>query len=724
MNEARQDPRPVNKLSLPRPFLNFIPVFSLILATLWVYWPVLNSEFINLDDNLYVTDNLMVQRGLTLENVIWAFTNTSTGFWHPFTWLSHMLDCQLFGLNPGPHHLTSLLFHLANTLLLFWVLSRMTGRPWASTFIAALFALHPLHVESVAWVSERKDVLSTFFWFLTLGTYLRYVEQPGIHRYLLVLFSFTLGLMSKAMLVTLPFVLLLLDYWPLGRFLFKQNSGGPLLPRPGVAPNQGLSPLRLIQEKTPLWILSGAWCVLTFFAEKSLGALGGLESIPLGIRIANAISSYGFYLGKTIWPRNLAVFYPYPELIPLWPAILSGLFLIVLSFIVIRYAFSNPYLFVGWFWYLGTLVPVIGLVPVGSHAMADRFTYIPLVGPFIMIAMGGSDFLMGWRHRKITLAVSAGLALSFFSVATRQQVALWQKSITLFEHTVSITSNNYFGHNNLGVALAQQGKIQEAIVHYTRALQINPNFTDAHNNLGNFLARQGKIQEAAAHYTQALRSNPHSWQAYFNLAVLQAQQGKIQEAIVSYSRALEIDPDFAEAHYNLGILLTQQGNNQEAIAHYTQTLRIKRDYAEAHINLAQLLERQGKIHAAITHYRQGLRINPDYALAHYNLANLLTSQGKFQEAATHYVQALRINPDYAEAHNNLGNTLLHQGKFQEAIPHFSEAIRIKSALAEAHFSLAVAYTMTGKRESAEEEYRILKILNPDLANTLLKKIGG
>jgi len=392
----------------------FFPILFLVVATLLVFWPVLNSEFINLDDGVYVTNNPNVQRGLTLENVKWAFTDTSAGFWHPLTWLSHMLDCQLFGLNPGAHHLTNLLFHLANTLLLFWVLKRMTGRPGASTFIAALFALHPLHVESVAWVSERKDVLSTFFWILTMGLYLRYVEQPGIHRYLLVLLSFTLGLMSKAMLVTLPFVLLLLDYWPLGRLLFKQDSKSSLLPDPGMAHYQRLSPLRLVREKIPLLILSGTWCVLTFFAEKSLGAIGGLGTIPLGTRLANAISSYGLYLERTIWPRNLAVFYPYPDTIPLGQVIMGGFLLVGLSCIVIRYALSRPYLSVGWLWYLGTLVPVIGLVPVGSHVMADRYTYVPLIGLFIMIAMGLPDL---WVWFFPSLAWQAGSRLAYGTIA-------------------------------------------------------------------------------------------------------------------------------------------------------------------------------------------------------------------------------------------------------------------------------------------------------------------
>jgi Flp pilus assembly protein TadD len=635
----------------------FFPILFLVVATVLVFWPVLHSEFINLDDGVYVIDNLIVQRGLTLENVIWAFSDTSAGFYHPLTWLSHMLDCQLFGLNPGAHHLTNLLFHLANTLLLFWVLTRMTGRPGASTFIAALFALHPLHVESVAWVSERKDVLSTFFWILTMALYLRYVEQPGIHRYLLVLLSFTLGLMSKAMLVTLPFVLLLLDYWPLGRFLFKQDSKSSLLPGPGIAHHQGLSLFHLVREKIPLWILSATWCALTFFAEKSLGAIGDLEDIPLGIRLANAISSYGLYLERMIWPRNLAVYYPFPDMIPIGPVIMGGLLLVGLSCIVIRYALSRPYLFVGWFWYLGTLVPVIGLVPVGSHALADRYTYIPLIGPFIMIALGGSDFLMGWRHRKNVLAVSAGLALSFLGVTTRQQVALWHNSITLFDHTLSVTTGNLVIHNNLGCVLKRQGKFQEAAAHYTKALQINPNYAEPYNNLGTVLDQQGKTQEAAAHYTKALQIKPDYAEPHINLGIILIQQGKIQEAAAHFTKALQIKPNNARAYNNMGTLLDQQGKTQEAAAHFTKALQINPNYAEPHIHLGIILARQGKIQEAMAHYTKALQINPDYAEPHNNLGIILARQGKIQEAAAHFTKALQIKPDYAEARNNLKKLL-------------------------------------------------------------------
>ena len=602
------------------------------MATLFLFWPVRNSEFINFDDDAYVYDNPQVKAGLTLKGVIWAFTTTHMGNRHPLTWLSHMLDCEFYGLNPGAHHLTSLLFHIANTLLLFWVLKRMTGRLWPSSFVAALFALHPLHVESVAWVAERKDVLSTFFWMLTLWTYVRYTERPGLNRYLLVILFFVLGLLSKPMLVTLPFVLLLLDYWPLGRFSFGRGGVNPPNPKPSRGRNQGSFPLHLVLEKVPFFVLSAISSVLTFFAQGR--AVGSLQRYPLETRIGNALVSYLTYIGKMIWPHPLAVFYPHPGMLPIWQVAGAGLLLVCGSILVVRAAGKYPYFLVGWLWYLGTLVPVIGLVQVGSQGMADRYTYVPLIGLFIMVAMGVPDALKAWRHRKIALIVSAGLVLSFFITVARLQVYRWQTSTILFEHTLAVTANNFLIHNNLGTFLEKQGKIQEAAAHYTQALRIKPNYAEAHNNLGNFLDKEGKIEEAAAHYTEALR----------------------------------IKPNYAEAHNNLGLLLARQGKLEEASAHYTQALRIKPNYAEAHNDLGNLLAKEGKLEEASAHYTQALRIKPDYAEAHNNLGVLLAKEGKIEEASAHYTQALRIKPDYAEPTTTWEMFWPRRGRLKRLLP--------------------------------------------------------
>ena len=756
--KGRGDP-PQRKLpSFRRHVLKFLIALFLIVSIFAVFWQVRTHEFLKYDDQIYVTDNPHVKAGLTLKGILWAFTATHAGNWHPLTWLSHMLDCQLYGLRPAGHHLTSLVFHIASALLLFLVLSQMTGTLWRSGFVAALFAFHPLHVESVAWAAERKDVLSAFFWMLTMWAYVRYAERPGLNRYLLVLLWFVLGLLSKPMLVTLPFVLLLVDYWPLGRFQFGQPSGHHKLSTHNSKDtgDQRSFALRLVLEKVPFFALAAVSSFLTFLAQRGGGAVASLGLLPLETRVANALVSYVSYIGKMIWPYRLAVFYPYPETFPMWQVAGAGLLLGCVSFLVILAARRRPYLMVGWLWYLGTLVPVIGLVQVGEQAMADRYTYMPLIGLFIMIAMGVPDMLSGWRYRRIGMAISAGLLLSIFMIVTWLQVRYWQNGVTLFEHSLEVTANNSISqfslgialddqgktdeaiahytealrikpdnveaHYNLGIALAQRGKNQEAVAHFTEALQIKPDHANAHNNLGLILAQQGKTPEAIAHYKEALRIDPNNADAHNNLGIILGRQGKTQEAIAHYTEALRIDPDNADAHNNLGIILAQQGKNGEALAHFTEALRIKPDYAEVYNNLGIILAQQGKNQEAIPHFIKALQIKPDYANARNNLGLALARQGKNQEAIAYFAEALRIAPHNANAHNNLGLALAQQGRNQEAITHFTEALRIKPDYAEAHINLGLAYLTIGNKSSALEEYKILVKINPNLANILHQKI--
>lgn len=589
----------------------------LIFTTLVVFHQLPRHDFINLDDNLLVYENPQVLAGLTKGGFIWAFTRFHAEYWHPVTWLSHMLDCQLFGLRPGMHHLTSLLFHLANSVLLLLVLRKMTGALWRSAFVAALFALHPLHVESVAWVAERKDVLSGFFWFLTIWAYAYYAERPGLNRYLLVLLSFALGLMAKPMVVTLPFVLLLLDYWPLGRMqLHNVNTEDDLtITRSPVS--------RLVWEKIPLFALTAVMIVATIVVQEKVGALKALEEFSLKTRIANALVSYISYIAKMIWPYNLAVYYPYPGTIPIWQASGAGLLLICLSVVVIRAAKNRPYLPVGWFWYLGTLVPVIGLIQVGSQAMADRYTYLSLIGLFIMIAWGVPSLMEGWRHRQTVLAISTTVLLLGFIMCTWLQVRHWENSVTLFQHTVNVTTRNHFAHNNLGVALTRRGRLDEAISHYSEALRIKPNAAEVHNNLANALAARGNAEEAVSHYYEALRVNPDYARAHNNLGNALAGLGRVDKAIDHYQEALRIKPDYAAAHYNLGNVLLSQGSIEEAIRHYKEVLTIRRGWAGAHNNLGFALEKRGRLQEAISHYKEALRLEPDYAKAKDNLERVL-----------------------------------------------------------------------------------------------------
>jgi tetratricopeptide (TPR) repeat protein len=643
----------------------------LILATLAVFHQLPSHDFVNYDDDLFVYENPQVRNGFSKEGVIWAFTSFSPDYWKPLSWLSHMLDCELFGLRPGMHHLTNLLLHVANTVLLLLVLNRISGALWPSSFVAALFALHPLHVESVAWVAERKDVLGAFFWFLTIWAYSRYVDRPLFGRYLLVLLLFALGIMAKPMVVTLPFVLLLLDYWPLERM---QLHSMKLKGERGMKQS---SAFRLVCEKIPLFVLSGAITVVTIIAQRQVGALKSIEAYPLTLRIANALVSYISYIGKMVWPHKLAVFYPYPTAIPLWQSAGAGLLLIIVTVLFMKAAANRPYLVVGWLWYLVTLLPVIGLVQVGGQAMADRYTYLSLIGLFIIIAWGVPSLLAGWRQGKKAIALASAVLLLGFVTCSVLQVRYWRDSVSLFRHTDKVTSNNDVAHNHLGIALASQGKLEEAMSHYAAALRIKPREQYVHSNLGIALVRQGRLQEAIVHYEEALRIRPDFALAHNNLGNALATQGKLEEAMSHFSEALRSKPDFAEAHNNLGNALAIQGKFEEAMNHFSEALRSKPDYAGAHNNLGNAFAMQGKLEEAMNHYSEAARINPEHAQAHNNLGNMLAMQGRLDEAARYYSEALSIKPNYARAHYNLANTLAEMGRLDEAIGHYSEALRIK-----------------------------------------------
>jgi Flp pilus assembly protein TadD len=592
----------------------------LVLAaiTLLVFGQTVHHDFFDYDDNVYVYENAPVAGGLTLSGVLWAFTHVHSSNWHPLTWISHMLDCQLYGLNPGGHHLTSVLLHTATAIMLFLVLRRMTGFLWRSAFVAAVFAIHPLRVESVAWVSERKDVLSGLFFMLTLWAYARYVRGrsgvenrgPGapaipapecrlsICDYGLVLLFFALGLMCKPMLVTLPLVLLLLDYWPLNRF---------------PPPENGSVPWRLIAEKIPLLALSGASCIATLIAQA--GARSPLGRISLSLRVGNAAISYVTYLGQTFWPSGLAVLYPFsPQDVGAVRVMLSLVLLagISLGVLVLR---RRPYLMTGWLWYLVMLVPAIGIVWVGTQARADRYTYLPQIGVSLMLTWAAADLAAGWRRRRLVLGSSAALILVALVFCAHTQASYWRNSETLWTHTLACTSDNIIAHNNLGNELTRKGEVDEAIAHYHTALQIKPDYAEAHYNLAEALLKKGSVDEAIVHYQAALR----------------------------------IDPGYFDACNNLGNALMRTGCVDEAITHYQRALQIQPDSAGAHVNLGNALVGRGRVDEAITHYRRALQINPDFALAHYNLSKVLFQKGEVEEATTHYRRAVQINPDFAAA---------------------------------------------------------------------------
>jgi Flp pilus assembly protein TadD len=559
----------------------FICLF-LVAVTLAVFWPVKNYDFIHYDDDLYILNNPWVQEGLTIESTKWAFTSTHTGNWYPLTWLSVMLDYELYGLNPGGYHWSNLLFHIANTLLLFLLFTRMTGAVWKSAFVATLFALHPLHVESVAWISERKDVLSIFFWILTMGFYVNYVKKPGIITYLPVLFAFCFGLMAKSMLVTLPFVLLLMDFWPLERFPRSQSTdsmvtGNHLQMQSTV---HDTSIRRLIYEKIPLLAFTIPVIIVTIIAQRQVGAMQTIESLSFDMRVANALVSYIWYISKMLIPSNLSVFYPHPGFLPMWKVILSGLFLVLISVAVLRWGRRYPYLPAGWLWYLGTLVPVIGLVHVGSQAMADRYSYIPLTGLFIMAAWGTADILKKNRYRQAILGSLALATIIGLITFTSQQLRYWQNGITLFRHNIATTAPHYTNHYNLGVHLMEKGNYEEAILEFRKALHLRPDIPTIHNNLGVCLYRKGEIPQALNEYNAALRLKPDHVNAHMNLAMLFYQQGNVESSMVHFREALRLQPKLAYAHYHLALALEKQGKVAEAKSHYEMAVRINPAYAD------------------------------------------------------------------------------------------------------------------------------------------------
>ncbi|UCF42822.1 MAG: tetratricopeptide repeat protein [Planctomycetota bacterium] len=535
---------PVKK---PYPLLIYV---ALALATFVAFEQLRNNEFIDYDDDHYVTKNQHVIGGITRDSVSWAFTTTHAANWHPLTWLSHMLDCELFGLHAGWHHLTSLFFHIANALLLFWVLNRMTKAVWPSAFVAALFALHPLHVESVAWVSERKDVLSSVFWMLTMAAYVMYAERPGIGRYMMVFLALGLGLMAKPMLVTLPFVLLLLDFWPLGRFPATQ-------PQLVKSYYQKATAYRLIGEKIPLFVLSVASCAVTYAIQKSSGTVAPIELLPLNARIAGALVSYVSYIGKMIYPTHLAVLYPHRYAsMPDWQPSASFIILTLVSVATIYAARQRRrYLAVGWLWYIGTLVPVIGLVQVGPQAMADRYTYLPSIGLCIILAFGAAELLARPAYRRIVLAVLAALTLAALLIGTRKQVRYWRNSLTLFKRTLAVTKDNYTMHNAFAFALSSQGKLDEAVSHYRKALDLIPYDAETHLRLADTLRLQGELNHAISHYRQAIRNKPDYAKAHNDLAYALRTQSRLDEAVSHFRQALETKPDLAPALNGLAQIL-------------------------------------------------------------------------------------------------------------------------------------------------------------------------
>ena len=696
---------------------NLLVCLVLAIITALAYWPVHDFDFVNIDDYTYVKENPHVTSGFAKKNILWAFTTNYASNYHPLTWLSHMLDCQLFGLDPGSHHLVNLMFHIANSMLLFVVIRIMTKKLWQSFLVAALFAWHPLHVESVAWIAERKDVLSTFFCMITIWFYIQYVQRPGVIQYLKICFSFLFGLMAKSMLVTLPFVLILLDFWPLNRiniFSIKNNSKND---------SSKITFSRCIMEKAPLFLLSIIFSILTLYAQKQGGSISSIHAVPIDLRISNALVAYIAYIGKFIWPQNLTIMYLHPGSYS-WLHIMSaGICLSIVSMWVVLKSNKSPYLLVGWFWYLGTLVPVIGIVQVGLQSMADRYTYIPLIGIFIMVTWGISEFLdRRPRVQKMAICLIVGL-LMMIIFSTYRQVLYWENSFTLFQHALSSTENNYLAHNNMGTTLQRSGQLDKAEHHYRKALKIKPDYLEALINLGNILQNKGFIHDAIKYYVMAKEIEPNHVEIYYNLGNAQRNIEALNDALESYQNAIRIDPEYENAHNNLASVLNKLGDTNQAIEHCKKAIRINPDFFEAHNNLGFYYSQSGQPELAIEHFLEAIRINNEYEIAYDKIGLLLKELKRFEESIEFFKKAIMLNPDFKEAYNNLGLALVEQGKLDEAIKKYLIALKLDNEFFEVHNNLGNALQLKDQYNNAVDHYTIALQHKPDSVE-ILNNLGN
>jgi Flp pilus assembly protein TadD len=581
---------------------NFLIGLAITILTCAVYWQVKNNDFISFDDGLYVTENKFVRAGFSLEGIKWAFGFTDIAYWHPLTWLSHMLDCELFGLDPGSHHSVNLIFHIANSLLLFAAFKRMTGDRGRSAFIAALFALHPINVESVAWVAERKNVLSTFFWMLALVSYSFYAERPVFKPYALTFLLVALGLMSKPTLVTLPFVFLLLDIWPLNRIRKNElTANRPLrggIFNPSVLKESNLG--YLILEKIPFFFLSATSVYLSWLTAQHHGIVVSAAEVPIQLRLANALIAYMTYIGKLIYPVKLAIFYPYPKAIPVWLTLGAVIWLVSISGIAARFSTRFPFLLVGWLWYLGTLIPQLGFVQAGIWpSMADRWAYVPLIGIFVMIAWGVPEPTAKRILNRTGLAVIAGIILSIFSLTTWVQAGYWRNNITLYQHAIEVTGGNDVAHNNLGAAYFNAGKVDKAIYHFVEALKILPGFAAAHDNLDRALEAHGDIDRAIVKMHKLIQLYPQVPALNYNLGNLYRDNGELDQAIAQYQDALFLKPDFIQAMNNLAGVNILKKDYSKAVSQLKKIAALQPYDADICFDIACVYAKQEKADKSI-----------------------------------------------------------------------------------------------------------------------------
>ena len=712
---------------------------GLFVIIFFVFYRAVDGAFTNFDDNIYVTENPHVNTGFTLRNIQWAFKTFHAANWHPLTWISHMLDCQVFGLNPWGHHLINVLLHALNTALLFLLLKRMTGALGRAAACAALFGLHPLRVESVAWVAERKDVLSTFFWILSIWSYVEFSQTGSWSRrvtfYLSAVTLCACGLMSKSMLVTMPFLLLLLDFWPLNRLRF------PVWP--------------ILLEKIPFLALSIVSSVVTFLAQKSGMAVQSLSSISLSSRLLNCVISYCRYLGKTFWPVDLAMYYPYAQQQSSIAVVSAVSLLLLISALTLLQSKKRAYLFVGWFWFLGTLVPVIGLVQLSLQSMADRYSYFPSIGLFIAVVWLVCDLTIRWEWRRTVLPISLVVPSILCAALTYRQIGYWSGSEMLYQHTLAVTKDNAVVHLNLGGYLSKDHRRwDEAIAEYQQAIALNPTLVSAYNNLGNIYSQlSGREDDAITQFQKAVARLPNYAEAHTNLGREFLRKGDLPNAVFQFEQAIKSNPNIVEAHANYGTALLRMGDIPGAIKEYNTALQIDPTLVAVQSNLAiatsglkneaqsdsaqhsgvgpssipsqaaldhfnrgyALAKTPEHLSEGINEYLEAIHIDPNFADAHTNLANAYQRIGQTYDAIKEYKTAIQLSPDVAKIHYNLGTTLLHAGRLDESIAEFLWAIKIEPKFAEAHNNLGVALAnIPGRSDEAIAEFQEALRLNPSL----------
>jgi protein O-mannosyl-transferase len=709
------------------------------------FWQVSHFDFVSLDDDVYVTANRYVRGGVTLDDLRWAFTSVGyAGYWHPITWISHMLDVQVFGMTPGAAHVVNLLLHIANTILLYLVLFTMTKARWRSAFVAALFALHPLHVESVAWVAERKDVLSTFFWMLTIGAYLRYLERPRLGRHLLLLIVFALGLMAKPMLVTVPFTFLLLDYWPLSRFdRAGTQTASAIVERGGkekklqkrrraasseVArkaeelarhPYQWTSIAPLLVEKLPLFALSALSTVTMFVTQRRAEAVVSMLTVSPGDRIATAVISYCAYIRDMFWPVNLIALYPHPGSWPLSETIPAILALAAITVAVVRAARRFPYLLSGWLWYAGTLVPVVGIVQIGPQARADRFTYMPLVGLFIIVAWGIADLTKEWPYRRYVLAAASTVVLSCLFVATFIQVGYWRDSMTLYNRALSIAPANPLILNNRGVLYSDLHAYSQALADFNGSIALVPDFKVAYVNRSFVWNALGNSSQALADANEAIRLDPRNRRAYCNRGFVYDTLHDYTQAIRDFDKAIELDPGYADAYRNRGFAYGALGNYTQAMGDVEKGFELDPGNPDNYNKRGTLYAATRDFTRAVQDFDKMIEISPGSALGYFNRALVYSTTQDFARAIADFGRAAQADPTYVNAYVGRGEAHMALRDYATAVNDFSQAVEIAPQDADAYYELGLASDRAGNKAQALAAFRKAATLGNEEAKTIL-----